>query len=465
MSLRAAIAVLLCASRAVAQDRPSEGDIFGAPPPVPAVQAREDPLRIGGQLYLRMLGQWEQDVPPSQWSLSAPALADAYFDVRPNERVRGFLLARLQYDLARAQSDAPAAAAGAPGGIGGSGTSTLFVASQNPRMLLDQLWVNFDVGHALFVTAGKQHVKWGTGHFWNPTDYLHPVPRDPLAVFDARTGLTMVKLHLPWEKRGWNVYAMATFDESQAVGQVGTVGAGGRAEVVFGTVEVGIDGLAQKGKDARLGLDFSAGIWDFDVYGEAALRKGSDVTLYRPAGATIGSIAVGEAYEPQGLRPAATFGASWSYKYSDEDSVTLGGEYFYNANGYPDASLYPWLILQQSVTAQPLFTPFYLGQHYAGAYLAVPRPGRWNDTTFTFSLLGNFSDGTFVGRTDYSVLLLTYLTFEAYVAAHFGQRGGEFRFALDVPSMPDPRDPASTLPAIHVAPPVLDFGAALRVKL
>jgi hypothetical protein len=283
---------LLAAPAAADQDRPREEDIFGkaeapeqtkppprpeegqllgngsprgSPPPEP--RPREDPLKIGGQLYLRALGQWQQDVPPADWSLAAPALVDGYLDVRPNDRVRGFLLARLQYDLARATSgsSAPAPPIGSPGAASGSGTSLFALQSQNPRVLLDQLWINFDVQRTVFVTAGKQHVKWGAARFWNPTDFLHPVRRDPLAVFDARTGLTMVKLQLPWEKMGWNLYGVGFLDEAQPVGTVGAVGGAARAEVVLGSAEFGVDGLAERGRDARLGLGFSAGSWDPDA--------------------------------------------------------------------------------------------------------------------------------------------------------------------------------------------------------
>ncbi len=468
-----AVLSLLSAGRAAAQERPSDAEVFGEGPPqapqqapAPEPRPREDPLRIGGMLYLRLLGQSLQGEPPADWTLSAPALVDGYLDVRPNDRVRGYLLARLQYDLSRADSSGAAPPAGTPGGIGGSGTAistAQLFQTQNPRMLLDQLWVNFDVERRVFVTAGRQHVKWGTGHFWNPTDFLHAVRRDPLAVFDARTGTTMLKVHVPWEKRGWNFYGMGVLDESQPIGLVRNVGAGGRAEVVLGTAELGIDGLVQRDRDPRVGVDFSAGIWDLDVYGEAALRKGSDVPLYRPAG-SIGTLAIGAPYEPSGLRPAITGGASWSYKYSDEDAFTVGAEYFYNANGYPDASLYPYLLYQEQLTGQLVFTPFYLGQHYAGVYFLLPNPGSWNNTTFTLSTIGNLSDRSFVSRIDYAVVVLTYLRIEAYVGAHWGTRGGEFRFAVDVSGVPNPSDPAAPI-SIHVPPPVLDFGAALRVNM
>ena len=75
-----------------------------------------------------------------------------------------------------------------------------------------------------------------------------------------------------------------------------------------------------------------------------------------------------------------------------------------------------------------------------------------------------------MSRLDYSVTLLTHLTFEAFAAVHYGTRGGEFRIAIDI----DPatgRDPVTGLcvpsPALpfHQAPPVMDLGVALRMKM
>jgi hypothetical protein len=469
--------LLLSAGLASAQDRPSEADIFGqeseapkqtAPARVPAAQRpaesdvlsgasgetpslKKDPLQIGGLLYLRALTEWQDGVPPADWPLSAPALVDGYLDARPNDRVRGFLLARLQYDLARARSDAPTPTQVAD--LGSAGTA--FLQTQNPRMLLDQLWIRFDVGRTAFVTAGKQHVKWGVGRFWNPTDFLHPVPKDPLALFDARTGLTMVKVHVPWEKQGWNLYGVGFFDETQAAGTLGSLGGGARAEVVLGTAELGLDAVVQKGRDARFGLDLSAGIWDLDVHAEVALRRGSDVPLWRPRASpdpSLGILGEYEAWQPTGLAPQAVGGVTWSWKYSDEDSLTLGAEYFFNRNGYEDPRVYPVLLYQQLAGGGAYFTPFYLGRHYAGLFLHLPRPGSWNDTTFILSTIGNLSDRSFLTRLDYTVLLLTYLQLEAYAAVRYGQLGGELRMGFDVQG-------------IHVPAPVLDLGVALRVSL
>ncbi|HEX7488218.1 MAG TPA: hypothetical protein VF341_04890, partial [Anaeromyxobacteraceae bacterium] len=340
---------------APAQERPTETDLFGEPakpaepaplpnpPPAsegsekaPEEQDRlgaalgrtENPLQLGGQLYLRSFAVAREGEPPSRWNFTAPALLDVYLDARPIDRVRAFALGRLQYD--------PTVDPNATGVLGTA-------ATPNPRVLLDQLWLRFDVERRAFVTAGKQHVKWGVGRFWNPTDYLHAVRRDPLAVFDQRTGTAMVKVHVPWERRGWNFYGMAILENlstSAATGalssgdvpgaqpaadpnaqRVSGIGGAARAELVLGPSEVGLGAVLQRGHRPRFAVDASAGFLDFDVYGEAALKTGSELPLYQPAPA--GSAAPFVTYEPSGLTPQVLGGLRWQHKYSDEDSIEL----------------------------------------------------------------------------------------------------------------------------------------------
>jgi hypothetical protein len=508
-------AALLPAGRGAAQDRPSEAEIFGSPPAAapsppepapekPAPQAeprpseqelfgggstapnaqppppvgiisgeREDPLKIGGQIYLRLQSQWLEGVQPRDWFLSSPNLVDLFADVRPNDRVRGFVLGRMSYD----PTLAPGQSASLFGQPGLTLPSVSASSAANPRAVLDQLWLNFDVlDRRAFLTAGRQHVKWGVGKFWNPTDYLHPVKRDPLAVFDARVGTTMLKLHVPWEKRGWNLYGIGLFEDvagqPRGTNRVGRIGAGGRAEIVLGTAELGLDALVQDGHQPRFGVDVSGGVGDLDLYAEAALRQGIDGSRWR-IGASPTDLADYTRDDPTGFTPQVTLGGSWSAKYSDEDSVTLGAEYFYNDAGYTDAHIYPFLLAGAPEKIPPIppsttptfisrdpfaFRPFYLGKHYAGAYASLPSPGSWNNTTFTLSVLGNLSDQSFIARLDHSVLLLTYLRIETFVAGHFGTKGGEFRLGFDVPA-------SLTGTPIHVPAPVLDLGVAARVSL
>jgi hypothetical protein len=520
-----ALASALAAAGAAAQDRPGEDDVFGAPaaqPPKPAegkpaagkepqrpteadvfgkpaepagaagpageervreeLRRTEDPLKLGGLLYLRSILAATDEGPASHGSFTTPALLDLYLDARPSDRVRGFALARTFYDATLPRSDVPYQYRSP------LSRAAALQSGANPRAVLDQLWLRFDLDQRVFLTAGRQHVKWGVGRFWNPTDYLHVARRDPLAVFDERAGTTMLKVHVPWEARAWNFYAFAIAEPlvpppalpglqrpPEPPNELGAVGGAARAEVVLGGWEVGIDGAAQRGMEPRLGLDASTGIWEIDVRGEVSLRRGADLPRLRNLGTAD---APSYALETVGgLRTAAVGAAEWQHKYSDEDTYTIGAEYFWNQNGYGDPQLY------LPVLAAGLGTPFYLGRHYAGAYLLLPKPGSWNLHTFTFSLLGNLSDRSFIGRLDWSVTMLTYLTLEAYLAGHAGPKGGEFRFGFDwtsprTVSLPPVLYPVCTglggalappqctiAPPFRQAAPLFDAGVALRMSL
>ena len=338
--------------------------------------------------------------------------------------------------------------------------------------------MNFDLSHRAFVTAGRQHVKWGVGKYWNPTDYLHPVKRDPLATFDTRTGTTLVKLHVPWEKEGWNFYAVSLFedasgDTTQTSSRLGRVGGGGRAELVLGPAELGLDALAQDGHHPRYGIDLSGGLFDVDLYGEAALREGGDGPRWHRAGApSAGSLAALEGWEPDPrdrFTPQLVGGAAWSYKYTDKDALTLNAEYFYNSLGYDDPKVYPYLLLgapRADGTPQDpaAFRSFYLGRHYAALSLTLPNPGSLTDVTFVFTTLGNLSDKSYIARVDCSVLTLTYLTVETYAAAHFGNKGGEFRFALPA-SLTSLIEQTYGTSSVPTGAPLFDLGVALRIAL
>jgi hypothetical protein len=509
----AAAALLLSAWPAVApraQERPSEADLFGAPAPAagpatpapaavppsappPASRAgaddrgdallgegagqgatglisreREDWLKVGGLAYLRALTTWGRGQAPADWAFYDPLLLDVYLDARPNDRVRAFALGRLIQTPSAGGSSAGLAGVVAP----------RLVSALN-QATLDQLWINFDVARTVFVTAGRQHVKWGTGRFWNPTDYLHPVRRDPLSQFDARSGATMVKAHLPWEKRGWNFYGIALLEDLSGglqpdgtvttVSTLGQVGWGGRAEVVLGNLELAVDGLAQQGHQPRFGVDGSFPLGELDLRFEVALRQGRDLPRWEEVPGATGPD-VFDRYrvkEFQGLTPAAVVGAEWTWKYSDQDTLTLGAEYAYDASGYGSADIYPYLlafpVLPSTPDQRPAFTPFYLARQYLGLYAVLPAPGSWNDTTFTLSALASLTDGSGVIRLDHSVMVNTYLRIETFAAGHVGHQWGEFRFGGTIGA--DAGGPGLPPVPITVPVPVLDLGVALRVSL
>ncbi len=509
----AVLLALAAALPAPAQERPREEELFGAPPGPPAAarpgetaprpagdrpgeaevlsgkgadaaEARlagrlgesENPLQIGGQLYLRAIGSAAQGDPPSRWSFSSPNLLDLFLDARPSDRVRAYGLARTLYDPTQAQGASSLLTGAQAAQTVGVGS---LQATAVTRVVLDQLWLSFDLERRAFVTAGKQHVKWGTGRLWNPTDYLHTQRRDPLAVFDDRGGTAMARVHVPIGEQRAALTAAAVLEPlaprvtpllfepkdpaPSPSSEMGAVGGAARAEMVLGTWELGADAVAQRGMEPRFGLDVSGGLWELDLRGEVAFRSGSDLPKLRPG--VEGVVVVGpggpvkfpipwQRYQPEGTWIQAVGSADWTTKYSDEDTLTVGAEYFYNQAGYDDVAAYPYLIGWNA------FRPFYLGRHYAALFLLLPKPGSWNDTTVTLTGIANLSDRTGVVRLDWSTTFLTWLRVEAFAQGHLGRRGGEFRLAVNLAPIP------GILPAgLAISPPTVDVGLALRVAL
>jgi hypothetical protein len=442
--------------------------------------APADPLKIGGQLYWRAMSSGGQGQAPQNWSLSAPALLDVFMDARPNDRVRAFALGRMLYDPTLPPNGTSSASALASAGTvqGSDSVNSLFgQATRGPSVVLDQMWLRFDLLHRVFVTAGKQHVRWGTARFWTPTDYLHLQVRNPLLPFDARTGTTMLKLHVPWEVRGWNFYAYALPENADGTQTTSKIAGAARAEIVLGTFEGGLGVFGRQNSKAKFAGDFSFGVWDLDFYGEVALRNAGDVDFvhYDANGGTGAPISCSQvnaasysdlagtfypASRGSGWKPQATGGVSYTRQYADKDTFTVGVEYFYNGLSYSNVKDYLGVLVPRT---QPLSNPatfFYLGRQYLGLFATAPAPYSWDNTTFTFSTLANVSDRSGITRLDYSLALLTHVRFEAYGAVHWGQRNGEFRLAFSSNDLPCPPPTPIERPAA-----LFDVGVGLRVAL
>lgn len=447
-----------------------EDELFGAEPAEAApqggaearlaaeLQSRTDFLDIGGQLFLRLEYFTFDEGDLDDFPLSAPALLDLYADARPNDRIRMYARGRVSHIATFEAPSAGEITAQLPT-LGGG---TFQRQAEPTAVLLDQLWLKLDVARTVFVTAGRQQVRWGSGRFWNPTDFLNVRNRDPLAIFDERLGVGLLRLHLPVESLGWNFYGVAVLEGANEPGEVGGAA---RGEFLFGTNELALSAAVRPGDPptVQLGADLSSGIGLFDVHVEAAVQHGVRRPFFSGACAP-------QDLAPEELRdllplgrleeddrrddwiPQVSAGAETSLNYSEEDSVLLGAEYFYNGAGYADDSLYPCLF------ARGAFFPLYTGEHYAGAYVVLPAPGSWNLSSFSLNVLGNLSDGSYLTRLDYAYVLHTYLRLNVYAGYHFGE-SGELHFRrrnLRIPS-------ATGETTISIPGPVLDLGVALTL--
>ncbi len=444
-----------------------ETDMFGGEPQETTVSEghrallEEDKLQLGGMMYMRTMGQFYTGFLDDP-SFAMPNLLDVYLDGRPGERVRAFVRGRLKFDPLP-QPPVP----GFPRDVGkemealAKSLGQEIPARDGTDVLLDQFWLKFDVARTLFVTAGRQPIQWGTTRLWNPTDLVNRSRREPLALFDERTGVTALKIHLPIESLAWNVVGLLLLDDADSVRHLGGAL---RLEAAFSSVELGLTGLVRREMSTgatdsdddyvlpQVGLDLSAGIWDIDLTAEAGLRF-ADSSRNDP---------LFEAGDRKAILQAAV-GASYTIKYSTEDYLIVGGEYFFNPEGYSDSDIYPKLLMEGiaaslgtdggagseagggtgtggapsgSATQSGAYTPFYLGQHYAALYALLPSPGNWDFTSFSLSGVGNLSDESVLVRLDYSVTVLTWLSLQAWGAVNLGHKGGEFRFGFEEGALP-----------------------------
>ena len=461
---------------------------------------QEDPLKIGGLFYTRIFLTALQNQPFNQSTLSFPTLVDVYLDARPMDRLRAFVLGRLTYDPFFAVTVGGTALPGVP-------ASTL---PSNPAVVLDQAWLAFDIGHVVFLTVGRQHVKWGVARFFSPTDFLASQPRDPLALFDSRLGVTMIRAQIPWERAGWNFTAIALFEPTQLVGggysgsaavenpgdqginptgSTGTelrdVGGALRAEFAFKNGAFGLDGLVQRNRASRAGADVTMSLGDFDIYGEVAWKQYSDAPSSRTFDLTTQVDLSGQTIpgNPPIVLPPGTFlpvtsqvtvaiaprsrpviqaagGLTYSLNFEGNKSITFGAEYFYNSASYA-RSEYLGLLLVRG------FQPFYVGEHYLA--LSAALVDTTAKTTWVLSGIGNLSDGSYVARLDFVVTVLSYLSVEAFVAGHFGQTGGELRLGFPQTALGPPLvtglPPGTPFVFGPVNPPIIDLGMGLRVSI
>ncbi|MCI0673001.1 MAG: hypothetical protein L0Y64_21340 [Myxococcaceae bacterium] len=437
----------------------------------------DDPLRIGGQLYFRSQASWSKGQKGRDVPITLPTLVDAYLDAKPSDRIRGFVSGRLVFDASQALGSAQDTA------DAGSGTDTTGMglfgqARGNPSVVLDQAWLRFDVDRKLFLTVGKQHVRWGVSRFFVPTDFLSPQARDPLAVFDARLGASMAKVHIPVESLGWNFYAIGLLDNAGPANALGKLGGALRAEMLLGPAEVSLGAVFVKDRKARYGLSVSSPLGPVDVYGEVAVREGTDAPVYQPVpGFSIEGLREDllevpltfsrtiQEVDTSRWNANASGGLTYTLAYADNESITFGAEYAFNQFGVDDFRLYPILQAVGIQTKQVLFQPFNVGRHYGAVYAMLMDPGPLQRTTFTVSSLANLSDRSAVARLDVIYRALQYLQVEGFASVNYGRAGGEFRYGGDL-VLPI-RNAQNEVVQTPVYPPVpqASFGLGLRVSI
>lgn len=373
----------------------------------------EDRLHVGGGIK-------------SQWNryrfsealideiLNNPVTLNLYLDSKLKNDVRGIFKGRYIHDSTvnspsgnasngSGQGASTRGATGSSGSMGptsgstGSSSSISSVlgssfAAARDQAVLDEMKIQFNSQRKIFWTIGVQKLKWGTGHFWNPTDFLNSEVRDFFKATDERAGLNLVKAHLPWEKT--NTYLITNFEQADHSQKVGYAA---RTEVAFSRGEISFSHYQRKDQEQKWGSDISVALGDFDFIGETA-------------------------WTSKEKQQNSVFGISYDWKYSDEDSLNLMVEGTWNETGASDQSEYPTLLLTGH------FQPFQMAKAYQLFSLYFPKPGSLNQSTFQFFVIRNQIDKSRYYRGSYIWTGYEDLTLSMSVGHREGDAGSEMVF-------------------------------------
>ncbi len=397
-------AVLLVASPLLADDRPSESEMFGGtsttatPGPTPAASnpdtmagkpnnlltSAEENTQIGGTLsteadyYLQKGTSLNQDV------ISNPNILFLYLDSKLENDNRVFVRLRTFYDPTGVSSGSVTASSYVnPYGFGQQNSDNLSVQ-------LQELRISANLAHEIFLTIGRQKVKYGAAKFFNPTDFLNSQPYDFFLPSDERTGVDMVMAQIPSGTA--NLYLTGLPGNPTNGNPAGGYFRGEVGYDSFGFLESGeisLSGYLPKGQSGRGGFDISQGIGDLDAYFEGAAGQNSSGNW----------------------EGAFSTGASWEVRYADEQTqtVTLEAEY----------ASYPTLSAGSSFES-------YSSTQFGIFALDLASPFKWTDMTFAETNLYDFNGQSGYSRLDVICQFTNRIDGRVYASAPWGNTGGTF---------------------------------------
>ena len=399
--------------------------------------SEKDRLSIGGSVqaeYTDAVNEGSNDYgSENEDKFTNPYTLYLYFDGRLRHDIRGFATMKTVYDPSYNDANDDS-------GDDSATTEQTRVKPDHIVSTFDELKLMFNVKKRVYLTLGKQKIKWGAAKFWNPTDLINSSKRDFLKSEDERAGVPLAKIHIPISDA--NFYAIGLFDHADKTSQIGYAG---RFEIPLKSSEFSLSALGHKNKKTLYAADFSAGIGDFDVYGETVFSKGSNTVKYRalsswPVTSVPSTSATTASFEPcipnsnyPYLVPCEAYteddktitkytaGISYEHSYLDKDTFTIFLEYFHNDEGYEDEKDY-LIVLQNNA-----YQPFYLGTRYGMVSFYIPSPGDLNDWTFTVFNICNLDDGTYLSRLHTSVIAMQDLTVTGAIGHYYGNPDGELR--------------------------------------
>jgi hypothetical protein len=446
VALGAALLFVLGVSSVPAQSQGSdsginadESSLFGGDEVVesPALGPKQstDPLastmktaqtRVGGSFSgsltptLAWNDLWDGSSPllaPETRSLASTLASTIFFDARPKEDFRVYGSFKTSWPF-----------------------STTSGSAQIPNIKVFELFADYSYNDMIFFRFGKSTVKWGVGYFWSPADVINLEKINILDAEAQREGPVNFRIHIPVLGTQNNFYFYTILDSSSV--KFETTALAARAEFLLGTYELGIGAYYRYDTAERAMATVTGPLGDFDVFGEAMVSRGSANTFVESIGTsspyTIVSSKVADHRDQYYF--SASAGALYS---SPKDYVTAIAQYYYNGEGYSQATRSTLVANAQialaAATAGHNATSiaelssalaglvYGSGQHYAAlSFSKGELIGKYISASVI--AVANLSDGSGIVKPAISWAPLDYLTLSLSPLFVFGPADGEYAF-------------------------------------
>jgi hypothetical protein len=217
--------------------------------------------------------------------------------------------------------------------------ATLYGQTSSTDVALREMFLDFNVEHAVYLRAGKQVLQWGRCYLWNPTDLINIERRSFVTKIGNREGAYGVKAHVPFGT--WlNLYS---FLDTGMASDPDNTSAAFKMEWLIKNFEMAVSGWVKKNNHPVWGYDFSTRVLTVDIVGEASISKGQNHLVRVLNNGVLELSQDSEVWTPQ-----ACLDFSRKFQVGDfKDRLSINLEAYYNRNGYvenifSDTTVYPY---------------------------------------------------------------------------------------------------------------------------
>jgi hypothetical protein len=277
-------------------------------------------------------------------------------------------------------------------------------------LVINQAYINLQLGNNSLLRAGRQKITWGTGLAWNPTNYIG-ADKNRADLTTTYPGVDVIDYEVAWG----NTSGVLLLKPSL----LGRLNDWGRAaKLAFQAFHSDFSISAYQQGDANAyGADFATTVGNFTVYTELAEKTGrmfyinsSSSLVYRP---------VDQHYLHGVIGAIGNCGDNWV--------VQL--EYYYNQEGWDNAEAQNYYAYLSGHSAPSEIANFFADERRNYLFTMIRKGEILEDLTLTTSVLWNIDDQSFFisPMLDYQLSQNVMLTLMMYyyggsAASEFGSQ-------------------------------------------